>query len=566
MFAEITRNKMNRHTLFFSRWMAATVCCALLACSGIVANAGTDLDLDGVLREVHKKIADKEQFKAIKQKRIDTIKEQIIRQEKDGRDAIDEYNALIGEYFSYSSDSTEYYLRKILPLCLARGDKEGYIRNLLLIAWNNAQNGKWIETQEIIRSIKREDLVSNDLLERYYNTLWSFYNNYCSLNPQSPRFNEMRVAYRDSMMMYCDRNSETYTYACYEKRLEEKKYHEAEALIHPLFEEKSPNRGRAAYCLACIYKEEGRLQEAIYHLAYASAIDLKNGVMDNKDIYELGLLLYNEGDIDLAYECINSSLEDALVYNSNARINRISNDLPVIKDSYMGKIKKEKSRASLLAWLSTVTAILLACLTAFTLYQLRIIRRSRRLLKRTNEKLLQLNEEIQRKNSELDCINVNLTESNAIKDKYIVEFLVNCSEYIDKLNAYRFSLLKIANAGKYTELTSTLRSSSYTDAEIHTLMKNFDTVFLSLVPEFVPGVNQLLKAEARFDEGQFGLNTELRILALIRIGITDSVLISRFLRYSVSTIYNYRVKMRNNSLGERDEFERKVTQIGKISG
>ena len=566
MFAEITRYKMNRHTLFFSRWMAATVCCVLLACSGHLANAGAPFDIDGILREVHEKIADKEQYKAIKEKRIDAIKEQIIRQEKDGKDAIDEYNALIGEYFSYSSDSTEYYLRKILPLCLARGDKEGYIRNLLLIAWNNAQNGKWIETQEIIKNIKREDLVNNDLLERYYNTLWSFYNNYCSLNPQSPRFNEMRVAYRDSMMMYCDRNSETYTYACYEKRLEEKKYFEAEALIHPLFEEKNPNRGRAAYCLACIYKEEGRLKEAIFHLAYASAIDIKNSVMDNKAIYELGLMLYNEGDIDLAYECINSSLEDALVYNSNARINRISNDLPVIKDSYMAKIKKEKSRASLLAWLSTVTAILLACLTAFTLYQLRIIRRSRRLLKRTNEKLLQLNEEIQRKNSELDCINVSLTESNAIKDKYIVEFLVNCSEYIDKLNAYRFSLLKIANAGKYTELTSTLRSSSYTDAEIHTLMKNFDTVFLSLVPEFVPGVNQLLKAEARFDEGQFGLNTELRILALIRIGITDSVLISRFLRYSVSTIYNYRVKMRNNSLGERDEFEKKVTQIGKISG
>lgn len=518
-----------------------------------------------MIQTLHESIAKKDFYKSEKEKRIDAIKEQIARQEKMGEDALPAYNSLISEYFSFSSDSTAFYLRKTLPLCIARGDKEAYLRNLLLIAWNNTQNGKWIETQEIISGIKRSDLNTSDLLQRYYNTRWSFYNEYSSLGPKGSRFDSLRISYRDSLLMHCDSDSETFAYACYEKMLEDKRYREAEGLIRPLLQEKSPSRGRAAYCLASIFKEEGKIQEAQYYLAYAAVIDIKNGVMDNKAIYELGMLFFQKGDVDNAYKCINSSLEDALAYNSHIRITRISNDLPVIKDSYLKKIRQERDRASRMAWFATALAFLLAGLSAFIFYQLSLLRRSRRLLRHTNDQLRRLNEEIRCKNSELDAVNTSLTESNAIKDKYIVEFLVNCSDYIDKLNAYRFSLLKTANAGKYTELTSTLRSSHYTDAEIHTLMQNFDTVFLSLVPDFVSGVNGLLKEEARFDEKAFGLNTELRILALLRLGITDSVLIARFLRYSVTTIYNYRVKLRNNAQGEREEFEKKVTQIGRIT-
>lgn len=181
----------------------------------------------------------------------------------------------------------------------------------------------------------------------------------------------------------------------------------------------------------------------------------------------------------------------------------------------------------------------------------------------TNTLLQELNEELHHSNSQLKEMNHTLSETNYIKEEYIGRYMDQCSTYLDKMDLYRRSLNKIAAAGKVEELYKAIKSSQFLEEELKEFYANFDMTFLQLFPNFVEEFNALLVEPMQPKAGEL-LNTELRIFALIRLGITDSTKIAQFLRYSVTTIYNYRTRVRNKALGERDEFEAKVIKIGKV--
>ena len=95
------------------------------------------------------------------------------------------------------------------------------------------------------------------------------------------------------------------------------------------------------------------------------------------------------------------------------------------------------------------------------------------------------------------------------------------------------------------------------------LYAKFDSIFLNIYPDFIEEFNNLLVPEERIYPKQDELlTTELRIYALIRLGITDSNKIASFLRYSLRTVYNYRTKVRNKSAVTRGDFEDYVKKIG----
>lgn len=181
----------------------------------------------------------------------------------------------------------------------------------------------------------------------------------------------------------------------------------------------------------------------------------------------------------------------------------------------------------------------------------------------TNKKLKQLNEELVDLNKKLTEVNQDIAENSKIKEAYITQYMTLCSTYIEKYDSYRKTLNKLFIAGKTDELKKALGSTDLTDEELKAFYHNFDSTFLKLFPTFVADFNKLLSPDEQIvlkKDGQ--LNTELRITALIRLGITDSAKIAQFLRYSVTTIYNYRVKTRNKALDNRKEFEEKIMEIG----
>ena len=193
-----------------------------------------------------------------------------------------------------------------------------------------------------------------------------------------------------------------------------------------------------------------------------------------------------------------------------------------------------------------------------------LIKRSRNLTRTRNE-LASMNSRISENNRELKELNRQISESNSVKEEYIGLFLTMMSENIDKKKSFTNNVRKMIKQGKTDELLRQLNVSYDVDDDLESFYNTFDTTFLSLYPDFVEAFNSLLEEEARVypKKGEL-LNTELRIFALIRLGIDDSNKIASLLHYSVSTIYNYKVRIKKGALGDKEKFEEKVRKIGSI--
>lgn len=178
-----------------------------------------------------------------------------------------------------------------------------------------------------------------------------------------------------------------------------------------------------------------------------------------------------------------------------------------------------------------------------------------------NSELKKLNKSQHEANERLLHTNQTLTEANHIKEEYLGRFLSLSSSYISKMEEYRRILNKQAAAGKLEELYRTLKSDRFINQELKEFYHNFDVSFLKIFPNFVEEFNRLLPVEEQLHpKNEELLVTELRIFALIRLGITDSARIAEFLRYSITTIYTYRSKLKNKSLCKED-FEERVMKI-----
>lgn len=192
--------------------------------------------------------------------------------------------------------------------------------------------------------------------------------------------------------------------------------------------------------------------------------------------------------------------------------------------------------------------------------------RARNELQVAINQLKDLNNNLHEANAKLSNLNNELFESNHVKEQYIANFLRICSNYIDKLDSYKKKVHKQIAARKVSELFESTKSNQLIEDELKEFYKNFDDTFLSIYPAFVKKVNALLQPDEQIilKKGEL-LNTELRIFALIRLGISDSSKIAKLLRYSNSTIYNYRVKVKNKAAVERDDFENYIMKISPFS-
>ncbi|MDR2293498.1 MAG: DUF6377 domain-containing protein, partial [Prevotellaceae bacterium] len=241
----------------------------------------------------------------------------------------------------------------------------------------------------------------------------------------------------------------------------------------------------------------------------------------------------------------------------------LSSIYSVINNAYLNKEAKQKDELQLYLLLISILSFFLAVAVLYVYKQMRKMSKMQKKLYVTNQKLTDLNQIISHSNNQLSKVNTQLEESNRIKEEYITQFFDLCSTYINKLENYRKMLNRKAINRQHEELFNLLKSTTLVDDELKQLYETFDIIFLNLYPTFIEDFYSLISNEEQTipKQGKM-LNTELRIFALIRLGITDSIKIAGFLRYSVSTIYNYRTKMRNKSIVSRDKFEEMVMKIG----
>ena len=276
----------------------------------------------------------------------------------------------------------------------------------------------------------------------------------------------------------------------------------------------------------------------------------------------LAELLYEDGDYERAYRYIRFSWDATKFYNARLRNWQSADALSLIDKTYQVMIEKQNSRLQQYLLFITVLLLMLSLAMVYIYCQMKKLSKARNNLQVVNSKLNELNGELKQMNDCLSGTNLQLSEANQIKEEYIARFIKLCSTYINRLDTYRRMVSKKISSGHAAELLKVTRSQDIIDEELKDLYENFDAAFLHLFPDFISKFNDLLLDDGKiFPKKDELLNTELRIFALIRLGIEDSSQIAEFLRYSVNTIYNYRAKVKNKARCARDKFEQHVKEI-----
>jgi len=522
---------------------------------------------DVILKELNEAIKNKQHYVKIKEERIFNFKK--IKSENLTKEQEYNYNkTLYLEYQKLNTDSAIQYVKKNLRIAEQLQNKELLNLAQLQLVTLYSSSGKYRESEAILKSINKKNL-SASLLPNYYISYREFFEHYAA-NSDNRQYRIQIGKYRDSLLAVLNPNTLDYQINRIQQNIFiHKKYKEPEKQLLSLLsktKEESPNYAMITYLLGKIAEATHQLESRKKYYALSATSDIKNANKDNASLQELALVFYEIGDVDMAYKLTQSAIEDALYCNVQFRTLLMSEVYSIINTVYQEREAERKSELQIYLLCISLLSLFLLVAIIYVYKQMKKVSRIRTELYETSQKLAELNKDITETNSQLQESNLQLSESNLVKEEYIAHFFNLCSTYINKLENYRIILNKKATAKQFDEIYKILKSTTLVDNELEELYKNFDIIFLNLYPTFVKDFNALLIPEEQIVLKQNELlNTELRIFALIRLGITDSVKIAAFLRYSLSTIYNYRTRARNKAAVSRNDFEEMVMKIGIMS-
>lgn len=539
----------------------------------LVVNAEQKLDsTEKLLQQLDRAIEQRELYRSMREERIDQLRR--LRQgiaEKSVQ--MYDVNLMLADtYEPFQFDSTLNYLNANLLLARQLNDHRRIDETNLRIAHLYTTAGYYTEAREIIDHQTDTLQLDNELLGRYYITMERFWseNRQYTRNPKSiDRAREQFIYYTQRIVDHLPADSERSLRARYELALEAGDLDAADAAMEELIDRVQPSShlfAIYAYMKSVIEERRGHPEARMGWLARSASADLQSSIRDNASLATLSHLIFLQGsDINRAFRYIQIAMDDALFYNARLRPWQISSTLPLIESAYLSKQQKQMST---IQWLCVVIALLALIAAGVALMEVRQKRRTQQMYKQLQKANSQL-ESYMKRLSEINDrqieLNNEIREANAIKEEYIALFLGICSDYIDKMKNYQRSIRKRLASGSAQDLYKELGSSTLIDSYIEEFYNTFDNTFLRLYPNFVQEFNSLLNEDARIElkKGK-PLNTELRIFALIRLGITDSSKIAALLRYSVNTIYNYRAKVKNNARVQRESFEEQIKRIGSF--
>lgn len=521
-------------------------------------------EIENELNVLDRIVDDSSRYKEAKQKKI-SDKLSSLRPEDSDTYRYGIYDEVYREYYQYNLDSAMTYAKK--KLVIAQNTDSYRIKTdaVLDLAERYVLSGMYAETLHILDTLETDRLDSTLMVE-YFHVCQSLYEDLSSTSDDPDlkiKYWNMKNRYRDLRLEYLPEGDIARLFVLSEMSREsgtgENMLPEIKAWIQSP-DTDNHNKAMLCYIAAHIYKTIGDRENELLYYILSARNDLTAPVNDYMSLHELAARLYADGEIERAYRYITRSVQDAMVAQSRLNITSINSVLPTISASYDTLMqRKNRQLIYLLFGISILTVLLVLAASAS------ITSRNRALIaeKKTREK----NELFKEANDNLQKYISMLQEANQIKESYLSRYMDMCVEYIEGLERYRSQLRQTAKSGGFEKIMENLRSGNYIKKELQEFYSQFDSTFLSLFPDFVEQFNMLLKPECRIEDrsSEKVLSTELRVMALIRLGVHDSAKISRFLRRSISTVYNYRAKMRNSALSDRDDLEKQVMSIGRLS-
>ena len=529
----------------------------------IISSAMADTTSD-LIQRVDSIMDNISQIYGKKQARIDFYKNMAEKSRKP-ETLLSAYDKLYDEYFVFQFDSAMVYVDKAIQLADRIGDKYHHDKSRIEKASLLAVGGLYGEAMGLLGEIDSvkldEELRFTYTITYYY--VYSYWADYCHDNTYSPRYRERADSYLKQAVAMLRPTDSYYDffwgeYYIYVERNDQR------ALRHYFNTLKTaPVESRwyamAAYAVANNYSANNDYNKYEEYILRACISDLLNCTRENLAMQDLAMYMFKKGDdnILLAERYINFAMDDAKNYNNRLRIIEISQKLPVIVSTYREKLSSQNSLMRMALLGVSVLCVFVVVLLYFYSRQNRQLARHRHELSQSNRLLSSLNEK-------LNTINSRLLDTNSRRERLAKLYIDLCAKYIDRLSKFEVLVKRKIKVGQVNDLLNTASSSRLSEEDAATFMNSFDTAFLDLYPSFVTEFNALLREDGQIVPPHKGrLTTELRIYALIRLGVKESSEIAALLFYTPRTIYNYRSTIKSRARN-RETFESEVEQLCRV--
>ncbi len=510
---------------------------------------------DSLLVTLQNTISESAQFDALKIKEINAIKTALIASQSSPSRLFNQNNKLYEAYKVFNYDSAYLYAGKMLQMAQQANDPDLITISKLRFAFIMLSTGLYRETFDTLQSIKIQNRPDSlkaayyTLLGRYYYDLAYYdFDTYHSVN-----YDIQGSQFIDSALLYYNKISFEYNYYSGLKLFKQAKLDEAAAFFEKLMADKKLTQHQIALTastLSGIYMQKGNTGKAIELLKISAIADIKSSTKEVSAISNLAELLYQKGDVENASMFIEKAIADADFYGARQRKVQLSSILPLIDNERIRSSDAKRKVAIQYGIAVTLFVIVLVVLIV--------------VIRKQVKKLEAAKQVITEAHSTQRHINEKLEEANKIKEEYIGYFFKLDSEYFARIDKLKKTIEKKLTDKKPEDIRFLLNNIQL-KKEKEELLHNFDKVFLRIFPNFVNAYNSLFKEEdqVKLTENEY-LNTDMRIFALIRIGISENEKIAEILEYSVNTIYAYKTRIKNKSIVSNDDFEKKIMEIKSV--
>ena len=463
------------------------------------------------------------------------------------------------EFFSFNFDSTQACLKQCQALARRMGDKERYDRATIQLGHLYAKAGSYMEAYSLLYEQIDTLSLSEERKTDYLLTLYDFCMDMAGNSGMVERLAIPDAAtYRSQLLQRIPRDSETWRSLLRDELMWQERFQAADSVARLLLSGTQPDRHAYAiyaFYLSEIAERQGKPLERMQWLVRSAESDIINAVKDYASLTMVAQSILDE-DVDRSFRYLRFAQEDALFYNAKLRPWQISRFMMQVEDAYTTRREQQRKMTAVSSILLAVLSLALLLLAWFFIVRSRNLSRLRAQLEESNSQLALAN-------AALGNLNQELSQADQVKERYIVSFLESLSTQIHLFREEDNRQRNLLKRGRTDQLLKDLANSSRAEKAREEFYHTFDATFLAMYPDFVDRFNELLREEGRIHPPKGKLTTELRIFALIRLGVEDSKKIAQMLDYSLSTIYNYKVSVKNNAAGDRDSFEEQVKLIGK---
>lgn len=512
------------------------------------------------LDEFDKQIERKYIYKGDKDRRIQSLKFSL-NNVVEPSEQFDIYQKIFEEYKTYQYDSTYVYATKIEELAENGLGADHLAQSSTNLLYCYTTVGFFKEGAEIIANFKPEG-VSCMRQALFYVGCAHYYQNLRLYIGNSPmlveKYKQEQIAYTEKALAYMPEQSFQYQYNKVQiELLEGENYPEVAQKIETLLA--TPNielRTEAIMYswLSTTYNLLGDSEMAIYYVALSAIADIEACTYETTASRELANYMYELGDIKRASKYIRLALDDANEYNTSFRKLEIQAVLPSIADTRYETINSDRILLS-----GVAVAVIILLILVFIMFQK--IKHRNKWLRTARKEILARADELTATNEQLFAVNEELAQINKIKDQYIIQSLYGDSAFVDNVETISKTMLQKIKAKQYSELRELITHLGIKQERTR-MSSAFDSAFLKLFPNFVTEYNKLFPPECALSLDEDGsLSPEVRIFALIRLGITDINKISKYLNLSPNTIYVYRAKVKTKTIVPKEEFEAYIMRI-----